>query len=335
MAIKIKQGMSPQAGRITMPKGTFLSNPSTAADGQLGAGGGTLPGVPQIPLGGSMWNGVTPGYNAQLTPNTLQTNTQSNVAGYNPFSQYAYQPPPGVPRQYQKYVDAIQRSQNPVKPVTTTAFAPNSSTSPGNSLVGSDVSAMPNTMNLTNLRSIVGNLPFEQMQEIMRMKGYEWVAQPGGGFFMKGAESADANTLSKSQSALLNSPLDERGRPIVSPFALGAVLERGERAVVSGGYGVTGGAEFTDAAGKTVAQYAVTMPGQGDRWKYKIQKDNDGNWVRIYYKTFSKAKSRRGQRLRAQRRERKFAEEQAKGTQDYPQSGQDFEQLVNLRADYG
>src|SRR5690242_17433617 len=60
MAIKIQAGMLPQYGRITMPKGTFLSNPSTAADGGLGGGGTTppthmapvgLPKVPQITVG--------------------------------------------------------------------------------------------------------------------------------------------------------------------------------------------------------------------------------------------------------------------------------------------
>lgn len=46
-----------------------------------------------------------------------------------------------------------------------------------------------------------------------------------------------------------------------------------------------------------IMQYAVTEPGSGDRWKYKITKDADGNWVRTYYKTYG-AKKEKQERLK-------------------------------------
>ena len=39
-------------------------------------------------------------------------------------------------------------------------------------------------------------------------------------------------------------------------------------------------------------QYAVTQSGEGDRWKYKIAQDSDGNWVRMYYRTFGAKKEK-------------------------------------------
>ena len=39
-------------------------------------------------------------------------------------------------------------------------------------------------------------------------------------------------------------------------------------------------------------QYAVTQPGEGDRWKYKVMKDSDGNFVRTYYRSFGAVKEK-------------------------------------------
>lgn len=49
-------------------------------------------------------------------------------------------------------------------------------------------------------------------------------------------------------------------------------------------------------------QYAVTQPGEGDRWKYKTIKDKDGNWMRMYYRTYGAVKEKRD-RLKAKGKE--------------------------------
>ena len=39
-------------------------------------------------------------------------------------------------------------------------------------------------------------------------------------------------------------------------------------------------------------QYAITLPGEGDRWKYVIQKDAEGNWVKVYRRTWGAKKEK-------------------------------------------
>lgn len=43
-------------------------------------------------------------------------------------------------------------------------------------------------------------------------------------------------------------------------------------------------------------QYAVTHRGEGDRWKFKIMQDREGNWVRHYYRTKGAVKEARDRR---------------------------------------
>lgn len=45
-------------------------------------------------------------------------------------------------------------------------------------------------------------------------------------------------------------------------------------------------------------QYAITLPGEGDRWKFVIQKDSEGNWVKVYRRTYG-AKKEKEMALRA------------------------------------
>lgn len=45
-----------------------------------------------------------------------------------------------------------------------------------------------------------------------------------------------------------------------------------------------------DAEGKM--QYAVTEAGSGDRWKYKTVQDADGNWTKVYYRSWGAVKER-------------------------------------------
>lgn len=311
-----------------MPKGTFLSNPSTAAAGSLGEGGALLPPTPQI----NAFSTPQVGFLSNNQPINLaaSANVQRPPAArpvYPPYqgavqaAQQAFAGELPVPPQYQQYVDAVNRSQNPQTPSPTGAFAPNSlsSTMPTNNLVGQSFDVMPSTLNFDTLKQILPGKTFEQIAQVMQAKGYEWVPY-GGGFFANATESKDSTTLANNQ---VNALKDSRGRQQISPFALGPTLEPGERAVVSGGYGVTGG---TPTEGGQ-AQYAVTMPGRGDRWKYNIQQDREGNWVRIYYRTNGRVNKRSMQNRQRRAQER--------GAASNVGGAREVNELVTLRANYG
>jgi hypothetical protein len=197
---------------------------------------------------------------------------------------------------------------------------PNAVTPPKNNIVGQDIATMPGMLTMGTLQQLLPGKDFNQISEVMRLKGYEWVPY-GGGFFANASGSGSSEELAKTQVTALK---DDRGRQMVNPFELGPTLEPGERAVVSGGYGVTGGTPTESGQ----AQYAVTIPGYGDRWKYNIKQDNDGNWVRIYYQTSGRVnkRSQENRRRKAQQRAQQNAE---------PATTSEVNELVTLRANYG
>lgn len=314
-----------------MPRGTFLSSPSTAADGALGEGGALLPPTPQVnsfqaPQVGFVNNQPIALQNTNFLPQPAPTPrpVYPLYADAVRSAQQAFAGELDVPPQYQPYVDAIRRAQNPVQQAQTDAFglAPNAlaSTPPQNNLVGQTFETMPSTLNFDTLKQILPGKSFEQIAEVMKVKGYEWVPY-GGGFFANATNSGDSSQLATTQVTSLK---DERGRQMVNPFELGPTLEPGERAVVSGGYGVTGGTPTESGQ----AQYAVTIPGRGDRWKYNIKKDNAGNWVRIYYRTSGRVNKRSMENRRRNRQER----EAASASKPAPS---EVNELVTLRANYG
>ena len=63
---------------------------------------------------------------------------------------------------------------------------------------------------------------------------------------------------------------------------IGKPIEPGETFTINGHRAIMGQS----------GQYAVTQPGAGDRWKYKTVKDEDGNWMRVYYRTFGAKKEK-------------------------------------------
>jgi hypothetical protein len=217
----------------------------------------------------------------------------------------------------------------------TTAFNGSSVASPTNNLVGEGFGAMPSRMEMNTLKQIFPGKDFNAIKEIMSLKGYEWLPYNGG--FFANATGSGTNS-EKAQQQAISGGLDERGRPIVNPFELGATLQPGERAVVSGGTGVTGGTPYTDAQGNTVAQYAITYPSNGrdksDKYKLTstVQKDREGNWVRIYKYELRKVYTRSHFKKQQGRREEARANQQAQ-TQTTPSF--ESSQLVNLRANYG
>ena len=331
MAIKL-------TNRLTQPKGTILpdpvtpqvapfSNPATSAAGALGGAQGNN--VPQV----NMWAGTTPGYNAPVLPS------------YNPF---------------QPVVNAFSQVGNSLKTVgaslgidgqglrdangnpialrgamgQTIELTPQKTTPsnifkepPKSNLVGSgDLSAAPGMIDYNTLKQILPNLTNEQIRDTMFKMGYV----PGNGNYWvrSGQTTGTADPLASGQGAT-----DERGRPLyVDPTA----LSRGERVTAASGLTFVGGAPLENEDGTTTSQYAVTLPdniGEDKHGKFKwvstVKKDADGNWVRVYSRQLRKVYRRNS------RKGREGNVNSGGDTYSARQEGQDFTQLVTLRANYG
>lgn len=343
MAIRIKDkgigSLTASAGkkRLTYPVGTYLpsaptsfgglgnpfSQPTTASVGPLGAGAPQIPsapvtanipgqrfGVQYVGEGGALQTRYfnTPGTVQAATPwgaalmnyyyGTAQPQV-SNAQAASGSTPSALSPSiPGIPN-LPSYLPTLKGGEmNP----------------PTNELVGKNpLGENPNFLSYNAVRQILPGKSAEEIIQYMTQKGYKLVVERGHKTFVFTGETPQQQP-SRPQT-------DERGRLDVNPFEIGPQLERGERVVTTGGFGVTGGA--TAPGGE--AQYAVTLPGRGDRWKYRIQRDAAGNWVRIYYRTFGGP----NRRTRARRAEAAAAAAQPATEQPV------FHQLVNLRVNYG
>ncbi len=354
MAIKIKGNQLPSYGRITMPKGTFLSNPATAASGGLGGPQGSNPGQPppgmgpvgqaQVPqIGVGSFKGFLDNLFSKYT-NTPMGQSAVNLAS-NPLNPYGSQANPvyGPPKQqdprltqlHGTFGQTIDLKQQP----TTPSNLFKTPQSPSNSLVGSDVGSAPSQLDWNTLQQIAPGKTFQEVQTGLATKGYVWDWR-NRVFVQSGQSNASTDQLANAQNQLLST--DNRGRTLGNPYEIGPTLAPGQRAVTAGhqteagttvgsGVGVTGGTSYTDQSGNTVAQYAVSYGSGGDRWKYNITKDNAGNWVRTYYRTFSKARSRSAIKRAQGRREDARAQQQSQDNGINDAGGQ----LVNLRASFG
>lgn len=329
-----------------MPKGTFLpsnpfSNPSTSAYGTLGGAEGMNP-ASGVPLGGTipgsdvpMFGAVSPG---QGTPNFLgdflqqidnamraQPNAFELVNKFNK-TEAEKRYGSGVAGALQAYTDIVKGlSEAQTQP--TGAFTPPKNAS--NALVGSNLAQVPAFISERQLTSVFGQTNSEQVANTMRQKGYIRQYQPGiGAVWVKGTgESPGAPNFSSATSG----GVDERGRPeFVDPTA----LAYGERVTAQSGLTFVGGIPYTNPAGETVAQYAMTIPGgQSDehfKWKSTVKKDDDGNWVNVYSREL-RAVYTRSHYKRKQARE----EEAANNAKPKGVNTAEVNQLVNLRASYG
>jgi hypothetical protein len=310
-----------------------------------------LPATPQI----NIWQGATPGYNTQLPSNTYFNNSSNpfaNATGnnLNQFAGYQYQAPvpvgqgmtqgprpggPTVPVQPVSFGNAMRTllgvdtvPEQPTNPNVspTNVFKSPSTNAPANSLVGSQILNSPQQISSHQLRQIMPGLDPKQLQQVMGSRGYQRTYVSGVGEVW--VQTGEAQT---------NAPIAAGMRPeYVDPTA----LERGERVTDAGGFSYVGGADYTNAEGETVSQYAVTIPGgpragQDKHGKYKwtstVRQDKDGNWVRVYRQQLRKVYSRSAQKGRAAR-----AEEAARNQSVARQvNTAEYNQLVNLRADYG
>lgn len=346
MAIRINAGAAPQAGRISMPKGTYLpnnlpfSNPSTAADGVLGGSSGTNPGIPAA--------GTIPGTNIPVggAPSPLQQYNQPNFLGsflQNMDAQMRNQPTMVemanmfdyqkaeaaygslVARGMQGFADIVKGLSNPSTSPTSSFTPPSNQT---NSLVGTDVTASPNYLTNHQVGQILSGMSLNDKERIMKEKGYVQSYQSGiGAVWVKTGEGTGVTNTSSAVSGAL----DSRGRP---EFVDPTQLAPGERVTSQSGITFAGGTPYTDAAGTTVSQYAMTLPGGANdtkgrfKWKSTVRQDENGNWVRIYRKELRKVYTRSHRKKLAARQQ-----DQANQVQDVSEA--EISQLVNLRADFG
>lgn len=332
MAIKISAGAAPRYGRVTMPKGTYLStppkfsNPSTAASGPLGAGGGNeLPPTPQIP-------GILQAISSYDTGNP--SSTLNTVPETNPLKTYLTNYLSSADFKYSaigQFLGLSEKAPVHTNPLVSPEqeYARNLLKSQPNALVGQDIGTTPPFIAGHQIKQVFSGMSAQDIQNTMALKGYVRSYQAGvGEIWVKSATPVTPGGGQPSSSAG-SGELDARGRPqYVDPTA----LEPGERIVAASGVGYTGGTDYTNAAGETVSQYAVTIPGKGDRWKYKIKQNENGDWVRVYYRTFG-TQNRRTKA--ANRAKQKNAAQYAKQAQSPVESAVEFHQLVNLRADFG
>jgi hypothetical protein len=347
MAIRINAGTAPKLGRLTMPQGSYLttqprprSNPSTAADGQLGAGGGTLPATP-IPIGG--------------TPSPLQTYQPTPAwqpqelwqGAVNAIFGQQTNPQGGQGDFLKEWFTGSGRFEGTGDPFAKEVFAPRVAgkdvlQTPRNSLVGAaDIGAQPLSVAQDQIRSMFPGLTPQQVQQTMQQMGYSYQPfQGGGGTWVRTGTNNTAGAAPTSLSAtLLNQggksggPADPRGRPEwVDPTQ----LARGERVTTSDGVSYVGGTPTAEGN----AQFARTFPGGVDderfKWASNVKQLEDGTWVKTY-KRVQRAQYTRNFRKKQQQR----AEQQApQGQAQVPQSVSveppiGFNQLVNLSADYG
>jgi hypothetical protein len=279
------------------------------------------------------------GFLQSIFSKALNTNTLGQSAvnlAANPLNPYGSQPqqygPPAPkvtnPNLVQNRGSAFQTVQTSKEP--TNAFK--SPVSPSNDLVGSAIGPMPTNLDWKTVQQIVPGSSFSDINAAMKLKGYAWDAR-NGQFVQVTQPTGSAEQLAGSQQSLLR---DANGRVFANPYEIGPTLSPGERALTAGhkteagttigsGVGVTGGTSYTDAQGNTVAQYAVSYGSGGDRWKFKISQDNAGNWVRTYYRTFSKARSRSALKRK----------QGGTPNSSQNQSGKEENQLVNFRANFG
>lgn len=331
-----------------MPKGTYLSNPATAASGGLGGPQGSnpppggmapvgQPAVPQINTGS--FTGFLQKLFQQYTGTNPMAQTAVNLA-QDPLNPYRtqntpYTPPktldPRITQPRGTFGQTIDTKQQPTSP--TNLFK--TPVSPSNDLVGNDIGSAPEQLDWNTLKQIAPGKTFEEVQAGLVTKGYVWDWR--NRVFVQSGQSGSTEQLAQGQQSFLR---DNNNRVFANPYEIGPTLAPGERVVTAGtkteagttvgsGVGVTGGTSYTDANGNTVQQYAVSYGSGGDRWKFKISQDNAGNWVRTYYRTFSKARSRS-----ALKRKQNRNKQNTPDAQDY-QNGREDNQLVNFRANFG
>lgn len=316
MAIRIGSNSIPPAGRLTMPRGTFLSNPSTAPDGALGQGSAMLPKAPTPP---PFWDAL-----AQLAMNpTRRTGETLAMLGVSPL--FAPEAMAGATSAMVGLGGPKTGLYNPIVAFGTPAYRDylmemgvnvfrNQSYNNPNPIVGRSFTSSPTAIPLRMVQSLFGGLSYTEMAAEMRARGYERTYEAGVGEVWLKTRAGDPS----------QNPAYNQGTGFVNPTQ----LEPGERVTDERGVTYVGGTPTADGT----AQYAITLPGGTNdkhgkfKWKTTVKKDEQGNWVRVYQKVLRKVYTRSHRKKQYARRE----EREHRGV-----SSGEISQLVNLRADYG
>lgn len=329
MAIRVTTGTVPPMGRLTMPKGTFLSNPSTAGVGSLGGPQGMNPALGQTPdyLNTNTWGqSINPLGTEDARGNAPANPFQGIVDWFKGFTALTPEGAgklmqPNAARAYQNLFALTQPNDTP-----TNAFTPPKSKT--NTLVGQDIGSSPEFLSQHQIGQLFPGIDRSKLEAVMGSKGYVRQYQMGvGEIWVKTGEGTGGESFASATSG----GLDARGRP---EFVDPTLLEPGERVTSQSGLTFVGGTDYTDPSGNTVSQYSITLPGGANdtkgryKWSSTIRKDEQGNWVRIYRKELRKVYTR-SHRNRAQGRR------EARRNQQNQVNGNEVNQLVNLRVDFG
>lgn len=336
-----------QYGRITRPKGTYLSNPSTAADGSLGGPSGMNP---------------APGWTGNLGYGPVSGNgmfwTPQNQAPTVPSGQW-YSPIVNAFNQLNKNMENANQAIKDTKIPTVklpgflgsvqNATAPlmNGTMSPQNSYVSPFVKgandqasqeqygAMPSPndygavipMNIANQMGAKDGMTATQVAQQMMSAGYtqKWV-QDLGQVWVKGSAPTGGSQAFGGGT---------NGRP---DWVDGASLAPGESVTDANGNRFVGGTPAPDGTAQYAINIANTAAAKDTKGKYKwvsdVKKDSNGNWVRVNRQVLRKVYTRSHMKKKAAQ-----AEEQAKQAEAQQPTQQanayEYNQLVNFRANYG
>lgn len=323
-----------------MPQGSFLSNPSTAPDGPLGAGGAMLPPTPQI----NMWGNATPGYNTNIGAD--QNGPLSGM--FNAFSQVGnalsrinaaeanrqrtgiqlWQPfqLPGALGLFQNQ-GQLQKPNQYVSPFATNA---------AQSTAGASGAASPTPItyggvipvSIANRQGAMDGMTAQQTAAEMQAAGYvqRWVEDLGQ-VWVPASNTAGGSTTPGGGGGFGGT--DERGRP---EFVDGASLQPGESVIDANGNRWVGGTPTETGE----AQYALNLANPAARddkhgkykWVSEVRKDSSGNWIRVNRQVLRKVYTRSHLKKKASQRQKQENKSAAANATE-------FNQLVNFRANYG
>lgn len=342
MAIRIARGTAPQPGRITMPQGTFLSNPSTAADGGLGGSQGMNP--------APGWNGSL-GYSYTSPQSNGMWWTPQNTNPSVPSGQWYSGLVTGLNNLNRNFEMGVNQPLRDAKLGTSGQFTgpfafmnslngeqlskPNSYVSPfsaaSNTAAQSQYGDMPTAndygavipVGVANNAGAADGMSAAQVAQQMQAAGYtqKWV-QDLGQVWVKGGSSTQTTA-----NPAFGGATDTRGRP---EWVDGAALAPNESVVDSNGNRYVGGTPAPDGTPQYALNLANPSAARDTKGRYKwvseVRKDSNGNWVRINRQVLRKVYTRSHLKKKAAQRE---------AQSQNPVDGQNYNQLVNLRVNYG
>lgn len=364
-------GTLPQVGRLTNPVGTFLSNPSTAADGMFG---GAQPSNIPTTIGatqsfnpyanrfamrpGTIGAGVAGAGNQFATwlKNLFSPQQTTNVTKGAPTVLYAA--PGGAPIQGHihesiwdgktetaVYDSAYDQQGNKWNYDTasgkwvresTSAFAPSKTPRVNtsfytNDFVGRDFSQQQQVLGFELARQLFPGRSFDEIKQLMASKGYVFETATKGR-----RESAGSFVFTGEKGA--------------APGGGGSAPSAYEQGGLNNPIKTEGG-DYLRMGTPTAegnAQMSLTVSQNldkkfeekgGYKWVSKVYQNENGDWIKVNYKAPRKVYGKRAQRLREAREEAQGGNPNARPgdykEREQARTNEGFHQLVTLRANYG